>query len=519
MTAAVAVGAVVLWAGMSGAAPAADAPAPPARQRYLLLDSRLVAKADNAVLKLGVVKKHPGNPLFREDLPWETQMSHMYASVIFDRKEEMYKCWYYTHIKDWGKDVEPGPLAAKEQNGRANCATLYATSKDGIHWNKPKLRAFLYKGMPTNIVNWRDHGTGVFKDPPDPNPERRYKMTGTRTSPGGRVHVAFSPDGVQWTKLIDTKISTSADTHNNAFWDPLAEEYVGITRAFSHGKMGYDLKGGIPWVGGFVIGQRVVARSTSKDFLKWSAPEIVFEYGHDKRQVYAMPSFYTDGVFLGLPVIYDNAGAYREDLAKKKGWSRKEVTPELESELSNAGRSNRMWPGLSWSPDTKDWRWVGRRGEALIPLSEDRKSIEWGCIFAAATPIVLDDEIRIYYSAQPGTHGWNPGHLCLATLRHDGWAGYEPRDDSKEAVVETQPVVCSGQTLSLAADAQDGSITVTVKNAKGSSVAESKPLTGSKPYTTVKWKNGSTLSAHTGQRIRLCFRIEQATLYSFKFDK
>ena len=109
------------------------------------------------------------------------------------------------------------------------------------------------------------------------------------------------------------------------------------------------------------------------------------------------------------------------------------VTPGLESELSNAGRSNRMWPGLSWSPDSKDWRWVGRRGEALIPLSENHESIEWGCIFAAATPIVLDDEIRIYYSAQPGPHGWNPGHLCLATLRLDGWAGYEPKDDSKEA--------------------------------------------------------------------------------------
>ena len=146
-----------------------------------------------------------------------------------------------------------------------------------------------------------------------------------------------------------------------------------------------------------------------------------------------------------------------------------------------------------------------------------RKSIEWGCIFAADAPIVLDNEMRIYYSAQPGKHGWNPGHLCLATLRLDGWAGYEPKDDSKEAVVETQPIVCNGKTLSLAADAQDGSIAVTVKDATGNTLAESKPLTGSKPYTTVKWKNGFTLSAHKGQTIRLGFRIKQAKLYSFKF--
>jgi hypothetical protein len=284
--------------------------------------------------------------------------------------------------------------------------------------------------------------------------------------------------------------------------------------------MGYDLDyEKIPWVGGYVVGQRVVARSTSKDFLKWSAPEIVFEYGHDKRQVYAMPCFYTHGLFLGLPVIYDNAGAYREDLAKEKGWSRQDVAPELESELENAGRTNRMWPGLSWSPDTKDWRWVGQRGEALIPLSEDRKSIEWGCIFAADAPIVLDDEIRIYYSGQPGKHGWNPGHLCLATLRLDGWAGYEPKDDSKDAFVETRPVLCNGETLSLATDAEKGSIVVTARDAKGNTLAESEPVTGSKPYAPVTWKNGFKLSAHQGQRVQLKFTVNHAKLYSFMFDE
>jgi hypothetical protein len=472
------------------------------------------------VLKLGTVRKHSANPVFGEDLPWETEMSHMYASVMFDREEEIYKCWYYSHIKDWGKDVEPGPLAAKERNGRGNCATLYATSKDGIHWNKPTLEAYLYKGKPTNIVNWRDHGTGVFKDPRDPNPERRYKMFCTGRAPGGRVHVAFSPNGIRWSKLIDTKITVAGDTHNNAFWDPLAEEYVGITRAFSHGKMGYDFDQWqeTPWVGGFVIGQRVVARSTSKDFLKWSKPEIVFEYGHDQRQVYAMPSFYTDGVFLGLPVIYDNAGAYRQDLAKEKGWSRQELTSDLESVMENAGRTNRMWPGLSWSTDTKDWRWVGQRGEALIPLSEDRESIEWGCIFAADAPIVLDDEIRIYYSAQPGKHGWNPGHLCLATLRLDGWAGYEPMDKTRDAVVEIQPVLCNGKTLSLAADADKGAIAVVVQDAEGKTLGTGTLPQGSRPYAPVEWTNGFKLLSCQGRTVRLRFTIRDAKLYAFKFE-
>ena len=54
----------------------------------------------------------------------------------------------------------------------------------------------------------------------------------------------------------------------------------------------------------------------------------------------------------------------------------------------------------------------------------------------------------------------------MVTLRADGWAGYEAKDKSKEAVVETQPILCNGRTLSLAANAENGSIVVTLKDAK-----------------------------------------------------
>ncbi len=41
------------------------------RDRYLLLDSRIIASTQNAKLTLGKVRKHTGNPLFEEDKPWE----------------------------------------------------------------------------------------------------------------------------------------------------------------------------------------------------------------------------------------------------------------------------------------------------------------------------------------------------------------------------------------------------------------------------------------------------------------
>ena len=54
------------------------------KDRYLLLDSRVVASIHNAQLILGVVEKHPANPLFGEDEPWEKRYDNVYARVIYD---------------------------------------------------------------------------------------------------------------------------------------------------------------------------------------------------------------------------------------------------------------------------------------------------------------------------------------------------------------------------------------------------------------------------------------------------
>ena len=54
----------------------------PGRDRYLLLDDRIVDTTQNAQLKLGAVKKDARNPLFAEDKPWEPRFDNVYANVI-----------------------------------------------------------------------------------------------------------------------------------------------------------------------------------------------------------------------------------------------------------------------------------------------------------------------------------------------------------------------------------------------------------------------------------------------------
>ena len=77
------------------------------RDRYLLLDSRIIEDTTNAHLTVGTVQKDENNPLFREDKPWEPRFDNPYCSIIYDEKEEIFKCWYSIFIKSGGHEGYP----------------------------------------------------------------------------------------------------------------------------------------------------------------------------------------------------------------------------------------------------------------------------------------------------------------------------------------------------------------------------------------------------------------------------
>ena len=69
------------------------------RQRYLVLDDRIIEATHNAVLTVGTVTKHPSNPLFIEDKPWEKRFDNLYGNVIFNEEKNIYQCWYSPFIE------------------------------------------------------------------------------------------------------------------------------------------------------------------------------------------------------------------------------------------------------------------------------------------------------------------------------------------------------------------------------------------------------------------------------------
>jgi hypothetical protein len=448
------------------------------RAKYLLLDSRLVLKRQNAALRVGKVTKHAGNPLFGEDRPWEARMDNVYANVLFDREAKLYKCWYSPFIVDAAHTTTP-----REQWGRASYGQVrrrlgrsgksrrvmgvcYAQSSDGLKWTKPRLGIHEFDGKASNLVAIGPHGAGVFMDPREKDPKRRYKMF--VKSKG--MSVAFSPDGLHWGKPQRCeKIDVAGDTHNNAFWSPELGLYVGITRTW----------GGRPRV-------RQVARTQSADFVNWTPAKVVLQGLWPHLQTYAMPVFRYGGVYLGLVMIYRT-------------------------------KADRTHCELTWSPDTRVWHRIDPN-TPLIPNSPKKGDYDWGCVYAAACPVFLDKEIRLYYGASDGQHGnWRRSFLALATLRPDGFAGFEPKDDGKPALIHTVPVACNGKRLAISADAKGGSVRVAVRDADGRALGDCKPVTADVTDGVVGWAGGSDLSALKGKSLQLTFELRNAKLYAFRF--
>jgi len=175
---------------------------------------------------------------------------------------------------------------------------------------------------------------------------------------------------------------------------------------------------------------------------------------------------------------------------------------------------DRVWTELAWSPDSRKWQRI-EPGRALIPCSESILDYDYGCVYACACPIFLDDEIRIYYGGSDYHHfGWRTGNLSLATLRPDGFAGYVQESGDGPAVITTAVIPHAGEDIRITADVGDGgAIVVSIVDDKGRDVVESTVVS----ETMTDGRIGLKKTGAEG--IRLRFEISNAKLYSFSFGR
>jgi len=440
----------------------------PDQIRFLMLDDRNIEESINTKLVLGNVIKHPENPLFVEDMPWEKRFDNLYGNIIFDEDDSLYKCWYSPFIVDYsaqGMTLEQRQKPYDDNHPNREMGICYAYSKDGIHWEKPNLGLVEYNGNKNNNIVWRGpHGAGIFKDKYEKDPNKKYKILYQG------IFTSFSKDGINWESPIPIKgVDVAGDTHNNAFWAPTLKKYVGITRTWR--------KDPDRWY-------RQVARIESSDFINWTKEQVVFEGNGITDQTYAMPVFYHAGVYLGLLAVYN-------------------------------GETDKTTTELTWSPDTKVWNRISP-GKPLIPNSEKVLDHDYGCIYACTVPIFLKDEIRLYYGGSDYLHfGWRNGSLSLATLRPDGFAGLSQDNNQRKSQIKTKSILIDNKELRISGDVNEGGyIKVTILDDDNTVLAVSqiinKNVTDEPLVFNKSIKKGN---------IKLQFDFSKSTIFSYSFGK
>jgi len=128
----------------------------------------------------------------------------------------------------------------------------------------------------------------------------------------------------------------------------------------------------------------------------------------------------------------------------------------------------------------------------------------------------LKDEIRLYYGGSDYLHfGWRNGSLNLATLRPDGFAGYEQELGGRPAVVATRAISYNGQNIYISADVTPGgSVKVTATDSNGKEIAGAELVT-----LTVTDGQLNLDTKIEADQLSLKFELEKAKLYSFSFGE
>lgn len=460
--------------------------------KQLFLDTRFIASGRG--VHLAVNRPVPENrPVMVAEKPWEGFGLLGYHSVMEDEGE--YKLWYDAIAND----------------GSRWCC--YATSKDGIHWEKPNLGVVPFQGdHNTNIVfpptpMTKYEPNCVFKDTnPNCRASERYKMV-YRTYPSvpkGGVHVAASPDGIHWNLLGDLPAFGASDTNNICFFDNRIGRYVGYVRVWDP--------------------MRKVGRCEFDDITKWGKEEVVFSYDAEDQQgldrnIFAGMDFYTsaalkypdaDDAYFIFPSAYYR---YTESFAHKFG----STEPKNDGVLDIQFAASR--DGIAWNrPDRKPFI---RRGLAGGFAS--------GYAYMASGCVLRPEEVWLYYGVSNNTHGnyriaeqKYTGAITRATLRRDGFMSVDADYAGGEFI--TPSLRFSGRKLILNVDTSSGGcVRVGVLpesglSIEGFSTGDCDPINGNFISKVVSWRGKPDVSALSGKPIRLHFAMNDTKLYSFKFE-
>jgi hypothetical protein len=438
--------------------------------RQLFVDDFLI---ENTNLKrtFHTATYHPACPVIKVDKPWERENNMPYALVFsdgvwYDPADKIFKLWYM---------------------GGYVASICYATSKDGIHWDKPELDVF----PGTNMVQKRHRDSStIWLDLNEKDKSKRFKMLWTfrDNSKLWQPGLSFSPDGIHWSDPL-TAPGMSGD-RSTMFFNPFRDLWVyslrwvdpklDRTRHYLECK---NLEEGLP--------------RTPKESSLWTNADRLDPRNPNPELKDTIPQLYNldcvayESIMLGLFSIWEGH--------------------------PGGGQDKRNELLLGYSRDGFHWHRPDRR--PFLGVNETPGAWNYTNIQSAGGGcLVIGDTLYFYVSGRGKMKAVDPAVTGLATLRRDGFASMDASET--EGVLTTRPLLFKGKYLFVNADVKDGELRAEVLDRDGKVIApfdaaSCTPVSNDKTLQAVRWSNSSDLSSVADKPVRLRFHVKKGSLYSF----
>lgn len=462
----------------------------------LFIDDFVIEQMSGLQRRLHPFRKHPRNPIFQAQLPWEEGWADPFMStVIYDPDDRCFRMWY--------------------RCGPRHSLKAYAVSEDGIDWHRPDIAVSTWDefdhhnllGFEGQIAIWKKPGNNVQFHPNASDPANRYLSLFFQH--GKTYGLSRSTDGVRWSQPETVRpaygdvVSLISDPSQNnyLFFPKYMREQDGFVRrsfaAVTLEQLNDPFQATFP----FLAGHRedgLVADGACRAF--GSLLPDVTQLSQFHSEIYSVTAIPYEGITIALydlwPVIGNREGPL--DMPMK------------------ISRDMKTWNDVEFPARSLS---IGRFGE-------------WdsGMVYGANTMLVVDDEIRLYYlgasmghctNVLPMTRPWHSLGVGLATLRLDGFASLQA-DADRTGTVTTRPLRLEGDRLFVNADCRpDGWIKAELLDSNGQPVPgftldDCEPVRGDSLRHILRWNGNASLHPGISSSVCIRFAVHDADLYSFR---
>lgn len=447
--------------------------------RQLFVDDFLIAQTD---LKRQFHKpaKYAGNPILKPETELELNGTKnaiacpKSGGVWWNPAQRQFQMWYEA---GWINTI------------------CYATSRDGLHWERPSLdiQPGTNRVLPPDMKcdSWT-----VVLDYETDDPAQRYKMY--VRGPGGQQPGTsmVSADGIHWTHPVE---SGPTGDRSTMFYNPFRQKWVYSLRSSYRGRSRHywecdDFLAGAKWL--------------AHDPVVWAAADRLDPPDPaigETAQLYNLDAVAYESLMLGffemhlgppnekcmqmgLPKITELQFAYSRDGFH---WHRPDRTPAIRAERRDVWDRGYVQSLGNLCCVRGDWIWfyyIGFQGDTT------RTSRDW---------------------LQNGMY--DRGATGLAFLRRDGFASMEAGEQA--GTLTTRPVRFTGAHLFVNADTRQGNLRAEILDEDGRPIepftlAHCQGVKADSTLAPITWTGGD-LSTLRDRPVRFRFALENGSLYSF----